>query len=181
MNKIFKALTLGEILLALVVGIVAARTAQGREPYLQLVGPPPLRFEIPVANTPVIIAELALPTPPSESDADADATNSASAKKELSAPSAPEPLIPMPTANMNNRGTVIDTAVGAPPAPVDPASYMLNMIPQMINQYFTPMPGGGAVVGPNGYQSGDSVLVPAELGFVPPMPLPQSRSVYKSQ
>jgi hypothetical protein len=175
MNRTLKTLAPGATLLALVLGILATHTAQGREPYLPLIGPPPLRFEIPVANTPAIMAKLALPQPQSE-----DATNSAPEKKEISAPMAPAPLIPMPPVSMNDRGTVIDTAAGAPPA-VNPASYMLNMVPQMINQYFTPNLSGGVMVGPNGYQQGDSVLVPAELGFVPPLPMPESRSVYKSQ
>ena len=180
MNKILRVLAVGEVILALVIGILAAQSAQGRQPYLPLVGPPPLRFEVPLTNTPVILAELTLPVPESETDTNQDKTKTAANKNEL--PLAPAPVLPAATlaaANMYKKDTVVDTAEGAPPTP-NPASNMLNVMPQMYNQYFMPTPGGGAVVGPNGYQTGDTVLVPAELGFVPPLP-PQSRAVYKSQ
>jgi hypothetical protein len=180
MSKITKALIFGEIILALVIGILAAQSAQGRQPYLPLVGPPPLRLEMPATNTPAILAELALPMPESETDTNQDTTKTAANKNEL--PFAPPPILPAATlaaANMYKKETVVDTAQGAPPTP-NPASNMLNIAPQMYNQYFMPTPGGGAVAGPNGYQTGDTVLVPAELGFVPPLP-PQSRAVYKSQ
>ena len=181
MSKITKALIFGEIILALVIGILAAQSAQGRQPYLPLVGPPPLRLEMPATNTPAILAELALPMPESETDTNQDTTKTAANKNEL--PFAPPPILPAATlaaANMYKKETVVDTAQGAPPTP-NPASNMLNIATaRCITNILCPLPGGGAVAGPNGYQTGDTVLVPAELGFVPPLP-PQSRAVYKSQ
>lgn len=180
MSKILKVLNFSEVILALIIGLLAARSAQGRQAYLPLVGPPPLRFEIPTTNTPAILAELTLPVPESETETNQDTTKTAANKNEL--PFAPPPVLPAATlaaASMYHKETVVDTAQGAPPPP-NPASNMLNIAPQMFNQYFMPTPGGGAVVEPNGYQPGDTVLVPAELGFVPPLP-PESRAVYKSQ
>ena len=72
--------------------------------------------------------------------------------------------------------------MGVPMAPAggstNSASNMLSVNPQMITNYFTnptqPAPA------PSLYQPGQSIMVPQELGFVPPT-IPQPQSSYTSK
>jgi hypothetical protein len=60
------------------------------------------------------------------------------------------------------------------------ASNMLSVNPQMINDYFKANPTQPAPA-PSQYQPGDSIMVPQELGFVPPPTIPQPQSSYTSK
>ena len=150
---------------------LATLSASGGEAYLASIGPPPLRFEYVDNNNALFLSELALPQPkpvvqppmpPPQPEAKAE-TNSVTGGI---APGAENgvPIFPGPAKNA--------------PGFLSPASDMLSITPQMINEYFKPSRAeGDAEPGP--YQHGQSIFVPAELGFVPPTP--ESRAIYNSK
>lgn len=157
------------------VGLFTTQGNPGCEPYLKVVGPAPLRFEVIAPNNPVFMAELALPKPGN--------------------PGAPVEVSPArPTAGGNGSGQEMSSADGNPAQnpfgifggqaknaanPANAASDMLNITPQMIGNYLKPYP-SVPLAGPSPFQPGQSILVPAELGFVPPMP-GGSRAIYMSK
>ena len=154
MSRIFWGIFFGTGL-----GLLAQQGKCGCVSYLPLLGPTPLQFEVQTAESPLIVAELALPKP-----------------------KAPEP-IPLPATPPEGNGTAsaVVSVAGSPmvimggPAnnvegPVNPASGMLNISPQMIAQYLKPNRSEPPPAPPSQFQPGQSILVPAELGFVPPMP-----------
>lgn len=174
MNKISESRILSEMTLAMAIGLFAALACPG-EPYLALVGPPDLRFEVTATNNPLFTAELVLP------------------KQILSAP--PDSTVPGETNAMGNAsGPGLDGA-GAGAAEFAPgiaggaakntgqaagaASDMLNMQSQMVTEYLKPEQSAFPDAEPSPFQRGQSILVPAELGFVPPTP--GSRAIYLSK
>lgn len=160
MNKILKKLT------SIVAGVVAlnfaAQKVSANQPYLASVGPTPLRYEIVTTNNALFLAELTLPRlkakteppmPPPAPKPALDETNTMS-------PAALIPVLPATIAS----------------GPGNPASDMLNVTPQMIDEYFKPTSSDG---GNGEFRSGQSIFVPAELRFVPP--IPESRAIYISK
>jgi len=152
------------------MNLFAGQAKSDGEPYLRVVGSPPLRFEVQAVESPLIMGELALPKP-----------------KGIEAPALPE----APAASQGTGSAVVNMAgnptgiFGSPAnnsaSGANPASDMLNVNPQMITQYLKPNRSeshdGGA---PSPFQPGQSILVPAELGFVPPMP-GGNRAIYISK
>lgn len=159
MNKFSNLQNFLGLLLAMGVALPATQAKCGCKPYLPLLGPSPLRFEVAVAESPLILAELTLPKPKA---------------------SEPIPLPKTPPAGNGTASAVVNVAGGpmgifGGPAnnaegPLNPASDMLNVSPQMIAQYLKPNRSEPPPAAPSQFQPGQSILVPAELGFVPPMP-----------
>ena len=130
-------------------------------PYLRIVGPPPLRFEAVAVQSPMFLAELALPKPKI----------------------APQP--PMPASQQTNNAAETQTIASPPPLLVprplplqNPASDLLSVTPEIINTYFKPNRRDSDIDETNAYQPGQSIFVPAELGFMPPM---SDRAMYISK
>jgi hypothetical protein len=76
-----------------------------------------------------------------------------------------------------NGGLMSGAAAGNAGASPNSASDMLSITPQMINEYFKPNREDNEEAGP--LRHGDTIFVPAELGFVPPTP--ESRAIYQSK
>ncbi|HEV2452985.1 MAG TPA: hypothetical protein VGY98_01905 [Verrucomicrobiae bacterium] len=155
----------------------ALQKMQGEEMYLALVGPPPLRFEPAAVNDPVFIGELMRPKPagtqatvtilPTNAPSVTASVTSSSASSNVSR-SDPPP------------GSLTDAAKRAEGLG-GPASNLLSIMPQMMTEYLKPIRNeGGGDTGGDTYQPGDTIFVPAELGFVPPMP-GQNRAIYQSR
>jgi hypothetical protein len=171
MNKILNALTRNGIVPAMEMVLLAMQSVSGAESYLKSVGPPPLRFEYVDNNNTLFLSELALPR-----------------LKPVAQPPMPPP---QPAANPETNSATSGTAVGAEngvpilpgpaknaPYPDSSASDMLSITPQMISEYFKPKQPESAPE-PSPFQRGQSIFVPAELGFVPPTS--GSRAIYHSK
>jgi hypothetical protein len=168
MSKISKRQTFGEITLAMVLGLFATDAKSSDAPYLKLVGPPPLRFEVIAPNSPLFIAELALPKPNN-----ADATENAATNN----PAGAKPVASSANADVGGTwGRLVKNAAN----PANAASDMLNIKPQMITEYLKPDRSEAPSAEAGQFQPGQSILVPAELGFVPPMP-GGNRAIYISK
>lgn len=179
MNNISKMRNFMEMILGFAIMLLAALQVSGSDSYLELVGPPPLRFEITAPNNPAFMAALTLPTMSEESIAATTVTNALPAEKPEAKKNG-ELLVAGNPAGIFG-GTVMPPANNVTPAQ-NPASNLLGINPLMINQYFTPNRPGGGPSGPGPFQPGDSILVPAELGFVPPTPSQsQGGAVYISK
>ena len=152
------------------VAFLVMQEASGAEAYLKSVGPPPLRFEFISTNNTLFLSELALPKPKAVKPLPMPValTNSAPSQTSLSGG---EPGLDM--LGSGNDG-LMPGNTGASP---NSASDMLSVSPQMINEYFKPSREGNQDSGP--LQHGDTIYVPAELGFVPPMS--GSRAIYQSK
>jgi hypothetical protein len=162
-----------DIALGVAVVFIAAQEASGAEAYLKSVGPPPLRFEFISTNNALFLSELALPkpkfvTPPPMPLAP---TNSARSQTYLSTGGGLDML------GEGNGGLMSGAAAGNAGASPNSASDMLSVTPQMINEYFKPNREDNEEAGP--LRHGDTIFVPAELGFVPPTP--ESRAIYQSK
>lgn len=163
MNKYFKALFLPLAFMLTGAGLFAADKVSSPETYLEVVGPPALRFQVITPNNAVFLSELTLPK--------AKATT-------------PPPMPTTPLASAGTETHIAGSSVNSPPAIPMPfmgsrrndfghsprsASDLLNITPQMINDYFKPNQSSGSDDGgSNGFQRGQTIFVPAELGFVPP-------------
>jgi hypothetical protein len=160
MNKSLKNLT--KILPGIAAVIFAVQNVSANQPYLASVGPKPLRFEVVSTNNALFLAELTLPAPKALPQPPMPPPASKSAPEETNAVAEPGPMELFPA---NPAST-----------PGNPASNMLNMSPKMIDDYFKPTRGDGS---DGDFQRGQSIFVPSELRFVPPMP--QSRAIYISK
>jgi hypothetical protein len=178
MSRILKSRKLSEIFCTVAIGILAMQKVLGSEPYLQLVGPPPLRFEAITTPDPLFMEELKLPQPatPTPPDAAPPLTTSTNAQSSSTQPTGPTDV----SAGKNPLGNFGDAAKNAENFP-NPASDLLSITPQMITEYLKPNRNDGASDESGRYQPGQVVLVPAELGFVPPMPGGESRAIYRNQ
>ncbi len=158
-------------------GSLAMQTAVAAGPYLKTVGPAPLRFEAVSAPNPLILAELALPKPvvvetpavPMPANAPASTMNRGAETYTAGAPILG-----------NNSAGIFGIPAGNAAKGLNSASDLLNVTPQMIDEYFKSNRGEGPRDDSGEYQHGQSILVPAELGFVPPMPA-QSHASYQSR
>lgn len=172
MIGIFRARTGGKIFFAAVAVFFALQKIQGKDLYLALVGPPSLRFEEAATNDEAFTRELALPVP---SDTNApvsiDSTNSAAATNAVPGSKLPN----SGAAGKNSPGNLSGAAKNAK-GNTNPANNLLSTVPQMINPYLKP--NGSTENDTSSYQPGDTIFVPPELGFVPPMP-GQSRATYQ--
>ena len=172
MSKISKIKTFGEIILALAIGLFATEAKCSDTPYLRLVGPPPLRFEVIAPKSPLFIVELVLPKPHNANVADDDATNTPAVAK------------PAPSSTGVDAAGFSDGFLGGPAKnaanPASAASDMLNITPQMFTKYLKPDSSEDPNDGAGQFQPGQSILVPAELGFVPPLP-GGNRAIYISK
>lgn len=148
---------------------LAMQSVSGSEAYLKSVGPPPLRFQYVDNNNSLFLQELALPKPrpveqppmPKPQDAAAPETHIATSGPVMGSMG---PFLPgQGNNNLNPDGS---------------ASDMLSITPQMISEYFKPYRAEGAPE-PVPSQRGQTFSVPAELGFVPPMP--GNRATYNSK
>lgn len=174
MNKILNALNRNEIILGMAMVLLAMQSASGSEAYLRSVGPPPLRFAYVDDNNTVFLSELALskpqaaaqpPMPAPQAGAQSDTDNVAGGT--VASPATTlngVPLLPPSGKNL--------------PASGRSASDMLSINSQMISDYFKPYRAeGGSEPGP--FQHGETIFVPAELGFVPTTS--GSRAIYNSK
>lgn len=174
MGNPLRVCTRAGTLFALSLAIISP--AHGGGGYLSRTGPPPLRFAVP-ANQ----GHLALP-PVSSGNSDKNPDNPGTQLPSPSSPASPQPgeILSAPPALTN--APVLPTAVGFPAESVDPvnsgspASDLLTVTPQMLVDYFTP-----ALKGTNHSQT--AVLVPAAVGFTPPMPKnpASSQAIYISK
>ncbi len=162
--------------LVLAIGLFAPQAKSSDTPYLKLVGPTPLRFEVVIPNTPLFIKELALPKPNNRDAQEAATTNKAAADKDGSKQAAG-----------SAEGDAAENSWGSFGGPeknagngANAASGMLNITPRMITEYLKPDRSEDPNAGAGSFQPGQSILVPAELGFVPPMP-GGSRAIYISK
>lgn len=161
------------ILNAVAIGFLAAFRAAGSDAYLETVGPPPLRFESVSPNNAQIIAELTLPKAKAiESPAMPSAPATSSAGVTLSATG--DGIEPIPE---NHRGGIFGRGEKNAGGRFNSASELLSITPQMIDDYFKPT--GTDVGGSTSFQPGQTIFVPAELGFVPPAS--GSRATYTSK
>lgn len=158
-------------LLALCLATAPAMAAHDQAAYLPLAGPAPLRFEADMAQTFVFSpAKSDDPTPVVET-------------VEPPANAAPETAL-VSTTNTNANAaqpTLVTPSIGestaSTPAAASPAAGdMLVVTPQMLAEFFKPMPGAT-----NG--AGVSVFAPVPLGFTPPVERtpPSSRATYRTE
>jgi hypothetical protein len=169
MTGIFQTRPVGKFFTAVVVAFLALQKVQGEELYLAIVGPPPLRFEPPPADDPEFIRELTLPKPK-----DTTATVSI-----LPADSTATPSVQDATNNVQTAASppaFLSDAAKSAEGLTGPASNLLSIMPRMMSEYLKPV---GAGDDSSSYQPGDTIFVPAELGFVPP--IPQNRAIYQSR
>jgi hypothetical protein len=171
MKKILNFLSRKGSLLVVAMVFLARQSALGNEMYLAKIGPPPFRYAYVDNNNALFMKELALPKP----------TPVAQPPMPL-----PQPKAEAETNNVSS-GTVPGALSGVPllpvsaqnaAGPVSSASDMLSINPQMISEYFKPYREDGAA-GPDSFQHGDAIFVPAELSFVPPTS--GSRAIYNSK
>jgi hypothetical protein len=169
----FKTQRVGKIFFGAMMAIFALQKLQGRDFYLALLGPPPLRFEATATNDVAFIRELALPmSEDTKVSVSILSTNSPSMKETGQGQNA-SAKDPKPK---NSSGILNDAAKNAK-SRLNPANNLLSTMPQMINQDLKPdRPADDAGM----YQPGDIIFVPAELTFVPPMP-GQNRAIYRSR
>jgi hypothetical protein len=176
MTGIFRTSLSGKFFPGVVIAILAMQKVQGGQLYLAIVGPPPLRFEAAATNDPVFIAELALPKP-----------NDTMAEVSILPTNSPAATVPVPVPNESKNvltaaspsGFLSDAAKSAEGL-LGPASNLLSVMPRMMTEYLKPIREGGAGDDSNSFQPGETIFVPAELGFVPPMP-DQNRAIYRSR
>lgn len=154
------------------MAVLALQKGRGAELYLAIVGPPSLRFEPAVANDPEFMQELQLPKPKDTSfsvkiistNAPAAGAAGTSSNDLMKAESAP---------------AVLGQTAKSAEVPASPASNLLPRVPQMMMDYLKP--NQSADTGNESpYQAGETIFVPAELDFLPPMP-GQSRAIYRSR
>ncbi len=207
MSRFSKARDLSAIILVMTLGLLAARGASGGRPYLKVTGPPPLRFAYVAENDAAFLALLTLPKqaestitnmPPPKPEADRAETYTSgdTILPVISNSSFPYGMFPfgvfpygMPPSSMSPWG-VMGTGMSGPSNPGVPmapagasgnsASNMLSVNPQMITNYFT-NPTEPTPAAPSQYQPGQTIMVPQELGFVPPPTIPQPQSSYSSK
>jgi hypothetical protein len=200
MSRFSRARNLSAIIVAMAMGLLAARGASGGKPYLKVTGPPPLRFEFVAANNAPFLALLTLPTqkessitnmpPPKPESARAETyTSGDTIMPVISNGGFPYGMFPygaspyggMYPYGMSSWGAPMAVRTGPAAVSTNSASNMLSVTPQMINDYFKPNPTEPAPTAPSQYQPGDAIMVPQELGFVPPPTIPQSQSSYTSK
>jgi hypothetical protein len=172
MMGIFRIQRFGKFFPGIVIAFLALQKVHGEGLYLAIVGPPPLRFEAPAANDPVFIKELTLPKP----------DETAATLTVLPPDSEAKPPAGGATNNVSTAagsGGLGGAAKNAP-GKVHPASNLLSTMPRMMTDYLRPIRGGGAGDDSSEFQPGDTIFVPTELGFVPPMP-GHSRAIYQSR
>jgi len=161
MNRFLNAQSWGVIVPAMLIILFTAGKAAGSKPYLKVVGPPPLRFEVVVPESPQFLQELTLP-----------------AFKKDTVTNMPAALPPA-SAIINIAGGIsglypgYGLPIGSGPAnfaggPGNSASDMLSVRSQMIKDYFKPSPKDSDSNQQTQFQPGQTIYVPAELGFVPP-------------
>jgi hypothetical protein len=170
MTGIFHIRRFGKFFPAVVVVFLALQKVHGEGLYLALVGPPPLRFDSAAAIDPVVMGELALPEPK-----DTKATITILPPESKAKPSVESATNSVTTA-ANPSGSLSDAAKSAEGLPGS-APYMLSIMPRMMTEYFKP---NRSADDSGSYQPGDTIYVPAELQFVPPMP-GQNRAIYESR
>jgi hypothetical protein len=168
MKKNLNALIGNGIIPAMVMLFLAMQSVSGEEAYLKSVGPPPLRFQYVDNSNSLFLQELALPTPRPVEQPPMPKPQAEAAPETHIATSGPVgplgPFFPGPGNNALSPG--------------GSASDMLSITPQMISDYFKPYRAEGAD-DPGANQRGQTLFVPAELGFVPPMA--GSRATYNSK
>ena len=174
MNKISELRILSEMTLAMAIGLFATLECGG-DPYLAAAGPPLLRFEVITTNSPLFTAELVLPKqkisePPALAVAGGTnaAENASGQELNVAGGGAAEYVAGITGGAARNTGNAANAA-----------SELLNITPQMISKYLKPEQSEIPAAGPGPFQRGQSIMVPAELGFVPPMP--GNRAIYTSK
>jgi hypothetical protein len=176
MTGIFRTLLSGKFFPAVVMAISPLQKLQGGQLYLTIVGPPPLRFEAAATNDPVFIAELTLPKP-------GDTTTTVSILPTNSTAASPPASVQNESKNLpasTSAPEFLSDAAKSAEGLVGPASNLLSIMPRMMTEYLKPIRAAGAGDDSNAYQPGETIFVPAELGFVPPMP-DQNRAIYRSR
>jgi len=168
------------IFLAMAVAILATRDGFASGPYLTVVGPPPLRFEVAATDNALFLSELALPRPRPATEPETTPPPPAPVPKPAETAGGPGMNVPSAAGNGGAVPAVPAKSVATPP---NAASDLLNITPQMINDYFRPSQIQGPPSSAMPFQPGQPIFVPAELGFVPPTPpvIGNSQAIYQSQ
>lgn len=174
MNRNIERCAFGRFFFAAFVVIVAgSHRLEGSDFYLALVGPPPLRIESVATNDAGFMRELELPKPASTrisvlivpTNSPAEAARETITNQVAKAEPAP-PTLSQAAKNAEGLGS--------------PASNLLPMLPKMMTEYLKPNESADGGNGGGPYQPGDTIFVPPELNFVPPMPS-QNRAIYRTR
>jgi hypothetical protein len=168
------------IFLAAAVAILAARPGFAGEPYLASVGPPPLRFEVVATDNALFLSKLELPKPKPVPQPAIAPPPFSEASKHTEIAGGPGMNVPSAAGNGLPVPAVPAITAATPP---NAASDLLNITPQMINDYFRPSQIQGPPSSTMPFQPGQPIFVPAELGFVPPTPpvIGNSQAIYQSK
>ena len=175
-----------------IAGVFIAFQVHGQDGYLQIVGPPALRFEVNNTNELLLAARFPMPhpkpTPAVVANAVAKPTDSVvTTNFNLSVAPNSTNAMPFVLATTNQAaifsvsGGTGDSVVGASA----PAEELLPTTPQMIMQYLKPDPKDGNLNLTN--RSATAIFVPTWMGFMPTlMQFPaenktESRATYISQ
>jgi hypothetical protein len=174
------------------VSMVSIEETPAAGAYLSSLGPPPLRFQVATTNNALFLSELTLPKPVLEKVADTNppAATQTTNTGESAKVSSPASLTVADTNQIKDKIVAAMAVTNAEKNPTNnpvvssaAASDLLTVTPQMINEYLKPPPSEVDTNQSSPFQSGMAILVPAELGFTPPMPQAsgESRAIYKSQ
>lgn len=157
--------------LTAVAGCCAAMPARGIHGYLTQIGPPPLRFSLATARfsfaLPPVLVEK--PAPTNTAEIAATSTNAVETPAETNVVAQPStPSLPTNTVAVAPNPNPEPNLVGTPSA-----SDMLVVSPQMLTEFFKP--------GSNETNSANTtVVLPAPVGFTPPLAKPSSQAIYRS-
>lgn len=182
LNRMAKSVLTRRIAAALTgLGLMVLCEAQGGGGYLSRTGAPPLRFASALAEhahftLPPLAVDKAAESNSERSDASVSPTptspNAPSEAPSNSTTSTNEVVAPSAHSEEQSLQTEPTDSTFSPSA----ASDLLTVTPQMLVEYFTP-----AAHGTN--HSHTAVIVPAAVGFTPPMPknTPSSQAIYISK
>jgi len=174
LGKFSKVLRFATILCVAVIGFFLAQKARGEKAYLQIVGPPALRFQAPATNYSWFTGKLfelsAKVKNPSGKTAltvpQANITNSVVVFHPTSiAPAKGNQVSGLPQIGANEENNSEMPVIS--PDSSSAASDLLTVSPQMITEYLQPAPKQDEAMG----QTNSRVIfVPPEMQFMPPAP-----------
>jgi len=170
--------------LAVVVGMVAVWPVSGTIAYLPSIGPAPMRLEPVMAPEAAMAWKLLRPAPASAevlavsaaaAGTTTNATQDVAIKSVASAATNIITAISGPAAGSVEK-TNTDVFANTMMPPVQPGDSSSPITPQLLVDFFKPVPGGKN-------PAGTAVFTPMEIGFTPPAPKAalESRAIYKSE
>jgi len=169
---------------AILIGMVAVSAVSGTIAYLPSIGPAPMRFEPVMASDAAMAWKLLRPAPaPAEvlavsasaAGTTTNATQGVAIKPISLATTNIITAVSGPAAGPVDK-TNTDVFAGTMMPPVQPGDSSSPITPQLLVDFFKPVPGGKN-------PAGTAVFTPMEIGFTPPAPKAglESRAIYKSE